>query len=258
MDPTEESANDAAGGLLGETPPPPVKERRRRSRTMVRLRAYFLTGIVIAAPLFLTIAITWWFVQWIDNLVDPFIPPFYRPDSYLRFSIPGFGLVVALVFITLLGFLTRNYVGRRMVQIGESALGRMPIVRGRYRGLKQIFETVISTRAKAFQTVGLIEYPRKGTWAIVFLAGDTQGEIEHRLNDTVAVFLPTTPNPTSGFLLFVKRSEVTILDMSLEDAAKLVISAGLVSPEYPPAPAEGTKAKRRPRPVDKLNLPGAA
>jgi uncharacterized membrane protein len=218
---------------------------------MARLRAYFLTGIVIAAPLFLTIAITSWFVQWIDSLVDPFIPPFYRPDSYLRFSIPGFGLIVALVFITLLGFLTRNYVGRRMVQIGESVLGRMPIVRSLYRGLKQMFETIISTRAKAFQTVGLIEYPRKGTWAIVFLAGDTQGEIEHRINDTISVFLPTTPNPTSGFLLFVKRSEVTILDMSLEDAAKLVISAGLVTPDFVPR----DDSKRGPR---KVNLPGAA
>ncbi|HEY5082783.1 MAG TPA: DUF502 domain-containing protein [Bauldia sp.] len=252
MEPTDEPKDDAGGPNLGEIllPPEPM---RARSRTMARLRGYFLTGIVIAAPLFLTITITWWFVQWIDNLVDPFIPPFYRPDSYLRFSIPGFGLVVALVFITLLGFLTRNYVGRRMVQLGEDLLGRMPIVRGLYRGLKQMFETVIATRANAFKTVGLIEYPRKGTWAIVFLAGDTRGEIEHRVNDTISVFLPTTPNPTSGFLLFVKRNEVTILDMTLEEAAKLVISAGLLTPEYSPA-----TAKRRPRPVSDVNLPGAA
>src|SRR5665213_1235218 len=115
MEPTDEPKDDAGGPNLGEIllPPEPM---RARSRTMARLRGYFLTGIVIAAPLFLTITITWWFVQWIDNLVDPFIPPFYRPDSYLRFSIPGFGLVVALVFITLLGFLTRNYVGRHAGQ----------------------------------------------------------------------------------------------------------------------------------------------
>jgi uncharacterized membrane protein len=254
MDPTDESSAadnppDAGKGPFFEATPP-----RRRSRTMVRLRAYFFTGIVIAAPLFLTITITWWFIQWIDNMVDPFIPSFYRPDSYLRFSIPGFGLLVALVFITLLGFLTRNYIGSRMVQMGESLLDRMPIIRGLYRGLKQIFETVITTREKAFQTVGLIEYPRKGTWAIVFIAGATRGEIEHRLEDTIAAFLPTTPNPTSGFLLFVKRSEVIVLDMSLEDAAKLVISAGLVAPEYPPSPDD----RRRPRPVSGINLPGAA
>jgi uncharacterized membrane protein len=254
MDPTDESPAEGNTPDAGSEPDFDAPLLRRRSRTMARLRAYFFTGIVIAAPLFITITITWWFVQWIDSLVDPFIPPFYRPDSYLRFSIPGFGLLVALVFITLLGFLTRNYVGSRLVQMGEGLLGRMPIVRSLYRGLKQIFETVITTREKAFQTVGLIEYPRKGTWAIVFLAGDTRGEIAHRVSDTIAVFLPTTPNPTSGFLLFVKRSEVTVLDMTLEDAAKLVISAGLVAPEYPPS-ADG---KRRPRPVRGINLPGAA
>ena len=133
---------------------------------------------------------------------------------------------------------------------GESLLGRMPIVRSLYRGLKQIFETVVSSRAKAFQTVGLIEYPRRGIWAIVFLAGDAKGELEHRLNETVAVFLPTTPNPTSGFLLYVKRSDVQILDMSLEDAAKLVISGGLVTPEYVGAKRDGK--------VEKLNPPSAA
>jgi uncharacterized membrane protein len=225
--------------------------RRRRSRAMRRLRTYFLTGLVLAAPVFLTVAITMWFVQWIDGIVDPMIPPFYRPDSYLRFSIPGFGLVVALVFITLLGFLTRNYVGSRLVHYGESLVGRMPIVRSLYRGLKQIFETVVSSRSRAFQTVGLIEYPRPGIWAIVFIAGDARGEIEHHLNETVAVFLPTTPNPTSGFMLFVKRSDITILDMTLEEAAKLVISGGLVTPEY-----QGPKAsKRKPKPV---NPPEAA
>ena len=238
MEPTEtppDSTSELPNPELSEPPPP-----RRRSRTMLRLQANFLAGLVIAAPLVLTITISWWFVQWIDNLVDPFIPSFYRPDSYLRFSIPGFGLIVALIFITLLGFVARNYVGHQLVVWGESALARLPVVRGLYRGLKQIFETVISTRANAFQTVGLIEYPRRGTWAVVFLAGDAQGEVAHHINDTVAVFLPTTPNPTSGFLLFVKRSEITILDMSLEDAAKLVISGGLVTPDFA-APAAGTK-----------------
>ena len=250
MDPTEDQPEDDSGGR--EFP-----VRRRRSRTMVRLRAYFLTGLVIAAPLALTITITWWFVQWIDSYVDPLIPSIYRPDSYLRFSIPGFGLIVAVVFITLLGFLTRNYVGHRMVVFSESILGRMPIIRSLYRGLKQMFETVISTRAKAFQTVGLIEYPRKGLWAIVFIAGESRGEIEHHLNETIAVFLPTTPNPTSGYLLYVKRSEVTILDMSLEDAAKLVISAGLVIPDHVPK-KKPRSLKSPPPPPPPLSPPEAA
>jgi uncharacterized membrane protein len=139
-----------------------------------------------------------------------------------------------------------------MVTFGEGLLGRMPIVRSLYRGLKQIFETVVSSQAKAFQTVGLIEYPRKGVWALVFLAGDTRGEIEHHVNETVAVFLPTTPNPTSGFLLFVKRSEIMVLDMTLEEAAKLIISGGLVTPEY-----RGPGGKRRGK-IEKLNPPSAA
>ena len=233
----------------GEEPQPEAAPTHRRSRLMARLRLYFLTGLVIAAPLVLTITITWWIIQWIDNIVTPFIPPIYRPDSY-SIWVPGFGVVVALVFITLLGFLTRNYVGSRLVTFGEGLLGRMPVVRSLYRGLKQIFETVVSSRAKAFQTVGLIEYPRKGMWAIVFIAGDARGELEHRINETVAVFLPTTPNPTSGFLLYVKRSEIQVLDMSLEDAAKLVISGGLVTPEY-----KGTKRTGK---VEKLNPPSAA
>jgi uncharacterized membrane protein len=239
--------------MIGDPPGEPEEAgappMRRRSRTMARLRGYFLTGLVIAAPLFLTIAITWWFIEWIDDFVEPFVPPFSRPDSYLRFSIPGFGLIVAVVFITLLGFMTRNYIGHRLVLLGEAVLGRMPVVRSLYRGLKQIFETVISTRGNAFQTVGLIEYPRPGLWAIVFIAGDAKGEIEHHLNQTIAVFLPTTPNPTSGFLLYVKRADVIMLDMSLEDAAKLVISGGLVTPEH---------VAKKPRRMKPVNPPEAA
>ncbi len=206
----------------------------RRATLMHRLRNYFLTGLIIAAPLFLTIYITWTFVKWVDSWVTPFIPPIYRPDHYLPFAVPGFGLVVALVFLTLLGFLTANFIGRQTVLLGELLVGRMPIIRNLYRGLKQIFETVLSRRAGAFKTVALIEYPRKGIWSLVFVAGDARGEIDHRIDETVAVFLPTTPNPTSGFLLFVKRSEMIVLDMTVEDAAKMVISAGLVTPEFTP------------------------
>jgi uncharacterized membrane protein len=237
----------------GQGMPDPVPARHR-SRAMARLRAYFLTGLLIAAPLFLTVVITWWFIQWIDSLVTPFIPPQYRPDQFSSYYIPGFGLVVAIVFITMLGFLTRNYVGGRLVSFGESIVGRMPVVRGLYRGIKQIFETVLSGQAKAFQTVGLIEYPRKGLWSIVFIAADTRGEIQHHLNDTIAVYLPTTPNPTSGFLLFVPRSDVIILDMSLEDAAKLVISGGLVTPD---TNGQANNQRRRGR-VETLNPPSAA
>ncbi len=227
----------------------------RRITVMHRLRNYFLTGTIIAAPLFLTIYITWTFVKWVDSFVTPFIPPMYRPDHYLPFSVPGFGLVVALVFLTLLGFLTANFIGRQTVLLGESVLGRMPIVRNLYRGLKQIFETVLSRRAGAFRTVALIEYPRKGIWSLVFVAADARGEIRHRLDETVAVFLPTTPNPTSGFLLFVKRADMIVLDMSVEDAAKMVISAGLVTPEFV---AENSRELTREEIERRFNPPSAA
>ena len=168
------------------------------------------------------------------QLGDAVHPVRLPPRQYLPFAIPGFGLVVALVFITLLGFLTANFVGRQTILLGESLLGRMPIVRNLYRGLKQIFETVLSRRAGAFQTVALIEYPRQGTVVARLRRRRTAQGRDRSTGSTrrSAVFLPTTPNPTSGFLLFVKRSDMIVLDMTVEDAAKMVISAGLVTPEF--------------------------
>jgi uncharacterized membrane protein len=244
------STNDRPGDSHGDPP-----HRVVTGSGMHRLRNYFLTGLIIAAPLFLTVYITWNFVKWIDSWVTPFIPAVYRPDTYLPFAVPGFGLVVALVFITLLGFLTANFVGRQTILLGESLLDRMPLVRNLYRGLKQIFETVLSRRAGAFQTVALIEYPRKGLWSLVFVSGEARGEIDHRIDETVAVFLPTTPNPTSGFLLFVKRSEMIVLDMSVEDAAKMVISAGLVTPEFTP---ENSREMTREEVKKRFSPPSAA
>jgi uncharacterized membrane protein len=240
-------------------------EQARRSSLMHRLRNYFLTGLVVAAPLFITIYIIWGFVQWIDGLVVPLIPSIYRLDRYLPFPVPGFGLVVALVFITLLGFLTANLVGRRLVALGESLLGRMPLVRNLYGGLKQIFETVISRRAKAFQRVALLEFPRKDLWSLVFIATETRGEVNRRLgapeDEIITVFMPTTPNPTTGFLMFAKRRELVMLDMTVEAAAKMVISGGLVVPEFE-GEGEGQQPTgerpRGPRRVKRFTPPSAA
>jgi uncharacterized membrane protein len=213
----------------------PPHHEKHRSEWMARLRRYFLTGLVIAAPVFITLYLTWTFIQWVDSWVKPFIPAVYNPDTYLSFPVPGFGLVVAFFAITLLGFLTANIAGRSIISLGESFLDRMPLVRSLYKGLKQIFETVVDEQGRNFQKAGLIEYPRKGLWAVVFISTQTKGEVASKLSDeteeTMSVFLPTTPNPTSGFLLFVPKSSVIELDMSVEDAAKLVISAGLVTPK---------------------------
>lgn len=204
---------------------------------MTRLRNYFLTGFIVTAPLAITAYLAWSFVGWVDSWVKPYIPARYNPDNYLPFAVPGFGLIVALALITLVGFLTANFIGRTIVSYGEYFLGRMPLVRSVYRGLKQILETVLSERSDTFTKVGLIEYPRKGLWALVFLATETRGEVSHHTeqsedNPSVAVFLPTTPNPTSGYLLFVPKRDIIELKMTVEEGAKLVISAGLVSPEY--------------------------
>jgi uncharacterized membrane protein len=199
-----------------------------------RLVNYFFTGLVIAGPVGITLYIAWWIIGFIDNVVTPFVPGAFNPSTYLPFEIPGFGLVVALVSITLLGFLAANLVGRTLVQFGERILGRVPMISTIYRAIKQIFETVVHQSAQSFKQVGLIQYPRKGLWSIVLISTEAKGEVAERVDSesVLSVFLPTTPNPTSGYLLFVPRSDIIILDMSIEDAAKMIVSAGLVSPEY--------------------------
>jgi uncharacterized membrane protein len=214
-----------------------MTETSNRRSFIHRLRTYFLTGFLVLAPLAITIYLTWSFVTWVDSWVKPYLPQSWNPDNYLPFALPGFGLIVALFGIALIGFLTANFIGRTIVNLGEHALDRMPLVRNIYKGLKQIFNTVLSEKANNFKKVGLIEYPRKGLWAIVFIATGAEGEIQDALaedgqDDVMAVFLATTPNPTSGFLLFVPRKDVRVLDMSVEDGAKLIISAGLVTPAY--------------------------
>ena len=203
---------------------------------MTRLRNYFLTGMVVLAPVAITAYLAWSFVGWVDSWVKPYIPSAYNPDNYLPFAIPGFGLIVALILITLVGFLTANIIGRSIVSYGEKLLNRMPLVRGVYRALKQIFETVLSNKNDLFRSVGMVEYPRKGVWSLVFVATAKMTEINARLDKEgdplVAVFMPCTPNPTTGFLMYVYRSEIVLLDMTIEDGAKLIVSAGLVAPEY--------------------------
>ena len=198
-----------------------------------RLRTYFLAGVVVAAPIGITIWLVWSIVSLFDTWVKPLIPGIYNPDTYLPFEVPGVGLVVALIVITLIGALAANLVGRTVLHYWEYFLGRMPVVRSVYSAVKQIFQTAFAKPGSNFQQVGLIEFPRKGAHVIVFVARPLDsGEIGMRPGDAMySVFMPTTPNPTSGFLFFLHKEEVTILDLTVEEAAKLVISAGLVSPE---------------------------
>jgi uncharacterized membrane protein len=198
-----------------------------------RLRTYFLAGVVVAAPIGITIWLVWSIVSLFDTWVKPLIPARYNPDTYLPFEVPGVGLVVALIVITLIGALAANLVGRTVLHYWEYFLSRMPVVRSVYSAVKQIFQTAFAKPGSNFQQVGLIEFPRKGAHVVVFVARQLDsGEIGLEPGDTMySVFMPTTPNPTSGFLFFLHKEEVIILDLTVEEAAKLVISAGLVSPE---------------------------
>ena len=200
-----------------------------------RLRNYFLTGLIIVGPVGITLYAIWWFINLIDAWVKPWVPQVYLPETYLPFTVPGVGLIFSIAMLIVVGALTANLFGRTIVSYGEIIVGRMPVVRGVYRALKQIFETVLSQSNNTFQQVGLLEYPRRGLYAIVFVSTPARGEIDDKVlkgEPVLSVFLPTTPNPTSGYLLFVAEKDVTFLDMTVEEGAKLVISAGLVVPPY--------------------------
>ena len=200
---------------------------------MSRVRNYFLTGLIVAGPVAITIWLIWSFVTWVDDLVRPFIPIAYRPETYLPVKVPGFGLIIAFLALTILGFLTANLVGRTFVDIGETILERVPIVRPIYRGLKQVFETLFSKSGSSFRTVGLVEFPAPGMWSLVFLSTPPGADVTATLpsrEEYVSAFMPCTPNPTTGFFFYVLRREVLELAISVEDAAKLLMSAGMIQP----------------------------
>jgi uncharacterized membrane protein len=204
-----------------------------KSGPIGRIRNYFLTGLIVAGPAAVTLWLIWYFVTWVDNLVRPVIPQAYRPETYLPVNIPGFGLIIAFFALTLLGFLTANFLGRRLISFGEDLLGRMPIVRPIYRTTRQIFHTLFSSSGSSFRRVGLVEFPAPGMWSLVFLTQPPSAAISAHLPDTehVSAFLPCTPNPTTGFFFYVPRRDVIDLDVTVEQAMTLLISAGIIQPD---------------------------
>ncbi len=239
---------------------PHSDEAKKRSKpgVIARLRGNFLAGLIIVAPIGMTIWLIWTVVGWVDSWVWPFIPNAYQPTALLNdllgrepgneieVNVRGVGVVIFLVFTILVGWIGKGLIGRSFLGIGERLVDRTPVVRSIYNAVKQIAETVFSQRETSFDKACLVEYPRKGIWAIAFISINAKGEIDSKLNDGepfVTVFLPTTPNPTSGFLLFLPKRDVMPLDMTVEDAAKLVISAGLVYPNgKDPAPVTNPAA----------------
>lgn len=211
--------------------PVPVK----RPSLFARLRSSFLTGIVVIAPVGLTIWFLWSFAGWVDSFVLPLVPSQFQPEPYIGINLRGVGIVIFLVFTIFVGWVAKGLMGRSLIRLAESIVHRMPVVRSIYSGVKQIAETVFTQSDSSFERACLVEYPRKGIWAIGFVSIEAKGEIALRAGTDqhtklLSVFVPTTPNPTSGFLLYFPKPDVIELDMTVEDAAKLVISAGLVYP----------------------------
>lgn len=210
----------------------PEKSNKAERSFWAKIRGYFMAGVLITAPISITLYLAWHFILFIDGNVDKILPAQYNPETYLPFSIPGLGLLFVFVFLTLIGALTAGFLGRIWLRISEAILGRMPVVRSIYTALKQVFESVFSDKERSFKDAVLVEYPKKDMWVIGFLTGTTKGEVQQRLDDEVVnVFIPTTPNPTSGFLVFVEKDKIIDLDMSVEQALKMIISAGIVTPD---------------------------
>ncbi len=247
--PSDNSANDPADDPEQSRPPahegaqPPVV----RMTLGARLRAYFFAGILVTAPAAITFYIAWLLITFIDGQVTGLLPGRYNPNEFLPFSVPGLGLVILILFLILVGMMTAGFVGRLLVRTSERMLARMPVIRSVYGAVKQIFETVLAQQSNAFRQVVLVEYPRRGIWCLGFVSGTTVGEVQNlTAEETVNVFLPTTPNPTSGFLLFVPRSDLVVLNMTVEEGIKMVVSGGIVTPP-----------DRRPTEQQKVPLVGA-
>ena len=230
--------NEPASGVTLETVHKP-EPTHHHTGFGGRLRNYFLTGLIVAGPVAITVYLVWAFVTWVDDLVRPFVPATFRPETYLPWKIPGTGLIVAFVALTLLGFLTANLVGRSLLAYGEMLLERMPIVRPIYKGLKQIFETLFSKSGSSFRKVGLVEFPAPGMWSLVFLSQSPTSDLATYLpeGEHVSAFMPCTPNPTTGFFFYVPRKDVIDLEITVEQAMTVIMSAGMIQP----AGADGQK-----------------
>ncbi|MBP2227579.1 putative membrane protein [Azospirillum agricola] len=211
-------------------PAEPPRPRREGIGFIGRLRAYFLAGVLVTAPIAITIYIAWWFVSFIDGHIRPLIPAAYNPENYLPFSIPGIGVLTVIIVVTLIGTFTAGYVGRLVLGLGEGLVERMPVVRSVYGAVKQIFETVLAKKSNAFREVVVLQYPRVGVWSLGFITGSAHPDVQRvSEEEMVNVFIPCAP-PTAGYLVMVPRHEVTVLNMPVEDGLKLVMSGGIVVP----------------------------
>ena len=209
-----------------------MSETQTKISLMARLRGYLIAGILVTAPISITVYLTYIFLTFVDTQVAKALPNGWREAFYADTTIiPGLGLIIAVAFFIVVGWVTRNFLGRLLVRITEYVVDRVPVINSLYGTIKQIFETVMASQSDSFRDVVMLEYPRKGVYAIGFVTGVTEGEVQRATKaETINVFVPTTPNPTSGFLLFVPKKELIYLDMSVEEGVKLVVSGGIITP----------------------------
>lgn len=208
------------------------------------LRGRFFAGMVIAAPLAATFFILQFLITFIDNRVKPLLPPLLQPETYTNYAIPGFGVLVLVIALTILGAVTANLIGRSLLAATDRILSRIPLVRNVYAALKQLTEVLANNQQASFDRCVMVEYPKKDSWCIAFVSSHAQGEIGTKLGTTkIGVFVPTTPNPTSGFLIYVEESETIALEMTVEEGAKMILTAGLVVPDFDPVNATGSVAE---------------
>lgn len=209
------------------SPGAPISLRRSLG---ARLRNYFLAGLLFTAPISITLYAAWLVVDYVDGLVTGIIPAEYNPNTYLPLNMPGIGIVILVVALTLIGFLTANYLGRMMARLGEAIVARLPVIRSFYSAVKQIFETVFSKQTQSFREVVLVEYPRREMWALGLVIGKAAPEVQAPVADELySIFIPTM-SFTSGYLVFVARKDMRTLDMSVEECLKMVVSGGIVTP----------------------------
>ncbi len=213
----------------------PVLIELPKTTFMSRIRRSFFTGLIIIAPAAITVWATLSFVSFFDSRVKPLIPEVYNPDKYLPIHVPGTGLVFALIIITLVGALAANLVGRTLLDWSDRIINRTPVVRSIYKGSKQIVETIFSEKGTSFKYVCLVQWPRMGIWSLAFVSRDIDGSVIglEKGQKYYVIYVSTTPNPTGGYVFFAEESDVKILDMSVEDGLKLIISMGLVFPDKP-------------------------
>ncbi len=197
-----------------------------------KIKSYFFTGIVVTAPVAITVYMSYHLLIWINDATSRLVPKQWSIGDFVPYAVPGAGLVLLIFAMIVIGMLTTGYVGKFFVRLWEALVQKMPVVSSIYSLMKQIFETFLSQKTRSFSEVVLVEYPRKGLWTIAFVSKDeTGGEVDEKIqNKTLSIFVPTTPNPTSGFLIFVPENDVVKLDMSVEEGIKYVISCGIVTP----------------------------